>query len=182
MRKRILVATLLLAIVVLAAGCDLLAGNESGSYEYYQPLQPVAVKEPEAPAPPPSPTQIEARYYVQRHTVYGDELMQEYQPVLALYADGSFTLVINLYEGMSFLTGEYYEYDHEFDFEVRGIGYTNASGDDTESFSMALSGDTLIVTGIDSPEWGDAIGVTESGSVFEPVGEAPAQLFIYGPN
>lgn len=107
--------------------------------------------------PPPQTSTVS--YYVEDENLA--VVNSEYYPVIALYSDNTFTMIVNLYEGMGRLTGTYQAFEDSYRFTVLNGNFRGFIGDDVDSFTMLRRSDGSLQL------VGDTMGATENGAIFK---------------
>ena len=108
-------------------------------------------------------------YFVERD----DDIKDNFLPSLKLFPDGSFTFLANLYAGMGIMQGSYSLDGGMLVLHASQSNFRGFSGDDVETFTMRIEGDSLIYLQ-DNP-----IGMTGRGSIFYKSPGIPASFSSY---
>jgi hypothetical protein len=107
-------------------------------------------------------------YFIQHHKEFTPDSTE---PILQLKENGSFKLIVNLLGGFGTITGKYEADGNVLDFTVLARDYGGFRGEDTVSWTMSYTEDSLTITSIPS-ESGVLAPWTEVGSIFS-LGDKP---------
>jgi len=113
---------------------------------------------------------ISPLYFTERNAAVSDD---ETQPSLVIYADGNFTMVVNLYAGMGIVQGTACHDDESITFNVSHRNFKGFLGDDVYEFTMQRVGNNLLYLE------GMAIGMTRVGAEFHHIESVPLSLVTF---
>lgn len=115
----------------------------------------------------------DTRYYVDANR--DGSLDSKYCPVVAVYPNGRFIFMANLFEGMDYLEGKYEISSSIYKFTVTDIYFSGFTGDDVTEFTMSLNNNVLVISDI-TAENSRGIGWSGIGSTFILSNAKPEQF------
>ncbi len=101
-------------------------------------------------------------------TYISDKGSGEYNPTITLKSDGTFTMKVNLFEGMGNVSGTWQNHNGMLDCRITSRDFSGVSGDTVTAFNLYVSAGSLSYAGeaLGMTQWGDSFLL--SGSSQQP--------------